>query len=272
MEMHAKQTSDFRSKIYAYFKKSGRQFPWRAKTVTPYEILVSEIMLQQTQTDRVTPKYQAFITAFPNIEKLAQAPQKSVLTLWSGLGYNRRALFLIRCAQVIVEKYQGQLPTDLLTLKSLPGVGPYTASAVAAFAFNYPTVVLETNIRTVFIHEFFADQTSIQDTLLIPLIEETLDTKNPRQWYWALMDYGAMLKKEFPNPNRRSAHYSKQSPFNGSNRQVRGMILKMLLKSPLSLEVLGESIPRDKAIAEKIITDLIREGFVKKTRGKLQLA
>lgn len=168
-------------------------------------------MLQQTQVDRVIPKYAQFLKTFPNWNALARAPQKKVLRAWQGLGYNRRALFVRRAAQTVVQKYGGALPRDFSALASLPGVGPYTAGALLAFIWNEPMVFIETNIRAVFLHHFFPQKAGrlpaqkITDAELLPLITETLDLKNPRVWYWALMDYGAYLKKTLPNPRDRKS-------------------------------------------------------------------
>jgi A/G-specific adenine glycosylase len=186
-----KQTVDlFQKIIYNHYDENGREFPWR-ETDDPYHILVSEIMLQQTQTSRVVKKYGQFIEE---------------------------------------EEFKGELPSSPDVLKKFPGIGEYTASAVATFAFNKPTSFIETNIRSVFIHFFFSDRDGIKDSEIFPLIERTLDASNPRIWYYALMDYGVLLKKRYKNPTRRSAHYRKQKSFKGSNREIRGMILKALLK------------------------------------------
>lgn len=182
-------------------------------------------MLQQTQVDRVLPKYKAFIKQFPNVKKLAAASLGLVLKEWQGLGYNRRAKYLHQCAQSVCEKYQGKFPSDYEALKSLPGIGPYTAGAIMAFAYNEPIAIIETNIRTVFLHHFFSNDTDVPDADVLKLVTQTLDTGDPRRWYSALMDYGAYLKKEHGNPNSRSQNYVKQSKFAGSDRQIRGAIL-----------------------------------------------
>src|SRR5512135_3657963 len=195
----------FRKTIYAYYDKHGRHLPWR-RTRDPYRILVSEIMLQQTQVERVIEKYKEFLAAFPDFPSLAKAPLAKLLRNWSGMGYNRRALSLKSLAQKVVVEHQGRLPSDREMLLALPGIGRYTAGAVIAFAFNKPVVFMDTNIRRVYIHEFFHDQGDILDDEIMPLLEQTMDAGDPRKWYNALMDYGAMLKREQVNPNRRSAH------------------------------------------------------------------
>ncbi len=261
----------FRQIIYGHFEKSGRDFPWR-RTHDPYEILVSEIMLQQTQVERVAQWYDRFLTAFPNLAALAQASVHAVLSAWQGLGYNRRALALHRLARRVVEEFGSQLPDSLEALRTLPGVGPATAGALAAFAFNQPAVFLETNIRRVFLHFFFPRATGVADKQLLPLVAQTLDTARPRPWYYALMDYGASLKAHAPNPNRRSAHYRPQSPFENSDRQIRSRILQMLLKdSPLPQERLEDAAGAKPARVRRIIFQLVAEGFLEQREGLLSI-
>jgi len=238
----------------------------------PYEILVSEFMLQQTQTDRVVPKYEAFIKRFPDFKTLAQAKQTEVLQYWQGLGYNRRALYLHKTAQQIHELFNDQLPNDQVTLQSFPGIGPYTAAAITAFAFNQPATVIETNIRTVFIHHFFEDRQAVHDNEILLLIKETVDTTNPREWYYALMDYGVYLKKLHPNPNRKSSHYTKQSKFKGSNRQLRGELLRILLNDKeIPLLKLSVDLHEDTKRLDKIATSLAQDGFITFSDGNLTL-
>ena len=257
----------FRKKVLTHYAKHGRDLPWR-KRVTPYRVLVSEIMLQQTQVERVIVKYREFLAAFPDFASLAKAPTAKLLKLWSGMGYNRRALSLKKLAQVVVDEHRRRLPSDPAELVELPGIGPYTAGAVAAFAFNQPVVFLDTNIRRVFIHEFFKDREDVRDEELIPYIERALDRTNPRRWYNALMDYGTMLKQEHGNANLRSRHYVRQSPFENSNRQVRGAILKILVTaSPLSMAQLVNKTGMDPERMRKNLLQLEKEGFIRK-RGR----
>ncbi len=213
--------------IVARLQHGRHALPWR-KTKDPYKILVSEIMLQQTQVDRVLPKYRAFIAQFKTVDALALAPLREVLIAWQGLGYNRRAKMLHSCAQTIVGEYNGTFPKTHAELLSLSGIGPYTASAVLAFAFNTPTPLIETNVRSVYLHHFFNDATDVDDQEILALVKRTLPSENVRLWYWALMDYGSYIKKEFGNPNSKSKQYTKQSAFNGSDRQIRGAIIKLL--------------------------------------------
>ena len=188
-------------------------------------------MLQQTQVARVIPKYEAWLSRFPDVRSIADAPLAGVLALWNGLGYNRRAVYLQKAAREVCGRFGGVFPRSEADLCSLPGVGPYTAGAVSAFAFGNPAVFVETNIRAVFIYRFFPDaREKIDDRDLLPLVARMLDRENPREWYYALMDLGAELKRTMPNPSRKSKQYARQSRFEGSFRQARGAILRQLAK------------------------------------------
>lgn len=258
-------TKAFQRVIYRYYQQQGRIFPWR-KTRNPYHIFISEFMLQQTQTERVLKKYYLFIEEFPTFSILAQAPLQKIITVWQGLGYNRRCIYLRDSAAQIVLKFHGELPDSVDVLVNLPGIGKATASALVAFSYNTPTVFIETNIRQVFLHFFFPDRESVPDKDLYPLIEKALDRENPRIWYYALMDYGAMLKKKFGNLNKRSMSYKKQPAFEGSNRQVRGEILRTLVaEQNLGEYELTKKINGEKARLRKILSALEKEGFIKKT-------
>ena len=222
-------------------------------------------MLQQTQVERVISKYQDFISVFPEFPSLANAPLRRIFEAWQGLGYNRRALALKEGATMIMQEFSGRMPSDPAVLIRLPGIGKVTAAAIAAFAFNKPTLFIETNIRRVFIHFFFQGEENIKDSEILPLVEKTLDTSNPREWYYALMDYGVMLGKNRQNPNRRSAHYKKQSPFEGSDRQLRGQILKALVSSPpLSARQLARKLAADIRKVRTLLIQLEKEGFITK--------
>jgi A/G-specific adenine glycosylase len=232
--------------VYDYYRTSGRAYlPWR-QTKNPYRILVSEVMLQQTQVDRVLPKYKLFLKKFPTVSVLAQAPLSEVLLVWSGLGYNRRAKMLHSAAKMVTSEHGGVFPKTALELEALPGVGPYTARAVAIFAFNKPQVCIETNIRTVFTHVCFPKKKIVSDKEILLLIEKTLARAlhrgiHPKDFYAALMDYGSYLKKSGVRINNKSAHYAKQSKFEGSARQKRAARLRELLKmgaSEMELEKL----------------------------------
>lgn len=253
--------AEFQSMMLDFYHKEGRTFPWR-ETRDPYAILVSELMLQQTQTERVVPKYLAWLETFPTAADLAAAPFPQVLAAWSGLGYNRRAGYLQSACRQVVEEWGGAFPRTAGELETLPGVGPYTARAVATFAFGQPEVFIETNIRSVYLFFFFSDQEKVSDSQLMPLIQATVYHQDPRRWYYALMDYGARLKKSTANPNRQSRHYSRQSRFEGSLRQARGAIVRSLSRggnTPLSLEEMArlEGLPleRIQAAAERLVAE-----------------
>ncbi len=262
----------FRDLIYAYFGEHGRKLPWR-ETNNPYHILVSEIMLQQTQVERVIEKYEAFIKTFPDLHALARASLQEILKVWQGLGYNRRAIALKRSAEIVVASFDGMLPSQPDELLKLSGIGRYTASAIATFAFDQPVVFIETNIRTVFIHFFFHNQSEINDSEILPLIEQTLDFSRPRTWYNALMDYGVMLKQQRQNHSRKSAHYHKQTPFKGSNRELRGMILRVLTReTSLSERELVHTLNIDPARVKGTLMQLQDEGFIEKSGSRYRIA
>ena len=228
--MREAEVKRFQKTILDWHKKYGRHsLPWR-KTRDPYKILVSELMLQQTQVLRVIPKYKSFLRKFPTARALAKASVLSILKEWQGLGYNRRALFLKRTADAVVKKYKGIFPKNVSELESLPGIGAYTARAVSVFAWNKPEAFIETNIRRIFIHFFFsAARKKISDSDIMPYVEASLLRKNPRLWYSALMDYGSEALKHIKNPNRKSRHHMKQSKFEGSSRYARSKLLQYLL-------------------------------------------
>lgn len=228
-------------------------------------------MLQQTQVDRVIPKYKSFLKVFPNFKTLARAPLKKVLKEWQRLGYNRRALYLQRAAQTVIQKHHGVFPRSISELEQLPGIGPYTARAIATFAFNESHIFIETNIRSVFIHHFFPRAKKVSDAKLIPLIEKTLPKKNVARWYAALMDYGAHLKKTLPNPSRKSAHHVVQKKFKGSQRELRGMILKILGKKKLAKKEIVSVTKRNTRDVRVALTALQKEGLIKNTKGLFRI-
>lgn len=263
---------EFRAVVWEHYARAGRQLPWRSSDggpVNPYHVLVSELMLQQTQVRRVIPKYQAFLARFPTIADLAAAPLGEVLIAWNGLGYNRRARFLWQAAQLIVAKHGGVVPSTLSELIALPGIGVNTAGAILAYGYNQPVVFIETNIRTVYIHHFFPNSAAVHDRDLLPFLQDSLDRESPRQWYWALMDYGTHLKSEVGNLSRHSSHHTVQSKFEGSLRQVRGAVIRRLTKGPADLESLTEEIP-DKRL-EQVLAGLMTEKMIRIVAGHYQL-
>jgi A/G-specific adenine glycosylase len=255
----------FREFIWNFYEQNKRDFAWR-HVENPYYVLVSELMLQQTQTHRVINKYEEFIAAFPTLQSLAASSLRDVLSVWQGLGYYRRARYLHQLAQIVVNEHGGVLPQDEATLQTLPGIGPGTAGSIGAFAFNQPTVFIETNIRTVFIHCFFQDTIGVTDKELFPLIAAAVDHDNPREWYYALMDYGVWCKSRQINPSRKSAHYTKQSKFEGSDRQIRAKILKLITEKETATHAdILHVINKDTDRVERIIDKLVAEDFIKKT-------
>lgn len=270
-KLSSSQVRAFRKKIYSHFKEHGRDFPWR-KTRDPYHVFVSEIMLQQTQTSRVSQKFPEFIAAFPDFRSLAAAPLKEVYRQWQGMGYNRRALYLQKAAQKVVAEHGGTLPKTVEALEDLPGIGPATARSIAAYAFNLPVIFVETNIRTIFIHEFFPGKDTVSDENLLPLVEQTLDRTDPWTWYNALMDYGVMIKENHVNPGRRSRHYVRQKPFESSDRCIRGEILRRAAASDTGVTVAmvataGFPVER----VERCCAALAAEGLLERSRKRYRI-
>jgi A/G-specific adenine glycosylase len=229
---------------------------------------------------------------FPTFKKLAEAPQTEVLRAWKGLGYNSRALRLKKTAEIITRDYHGKFPKTYEELILLPGIGPYTAGALCAFAYNQPVTMIETNIRRVYLHHFYPsplrevplnkgsqdiDTTSVHDRELLQLIQQTLDDEHSREWYWALMDYGAYLGKTIPNPNKKSRHYTIQKKFEGSDRQLRGKILEFLLAQKnhrltmVKIQKLLESLTRDGDRIEIILDQLSKDGFLEIAGNSIRL-
>lgn len=263
--------SAFREAIWAHYKIHRRAFPWR-DVISPYRVVVSEIMLQQTQAHRVVAKFEPFISQFYDFASLASAPFSDVLALWKGLGYNRRALALQKIAQHIVHYHDGILPQDPAILSTFSGIGKATAASIVAFAFNLPTVFIETNIRTVFINAFFANRDRVFDREIEPLVALTVDQDSPREWYYALMDYGVMLKKTIGNENKKSAHYTRQSRFLGSNRELRGKILQALLDNKLvERTTLPIILQRNHDRVDAMLSALVAEGLVREHGGMVFL-
>jgi len=257
------QLDTFRAQLYSWFEKNGRSLPWRNRP-TPYRVLVSEVMLQQTQVDRVKPYFAAWMKQLPSFTTCARAPLSDILRLWQGLGYNRRAKMLHEAVKIVVHTHNRRLPTDPAVLQTLPGIGPATARSIAAFAFNAPTVFLETNVRTVLLHHFFKDEINVDEHRLSQVAGQLVDEQNPARWYSALMDYGTYLKKTFGNNTSNWKGYHKQSAFAGSNRQVRGKIIKVLSSvAAIEHEHLQELI--DDSRFEDVIAQLIGEGLVQRT-------
>jgi A/G-specific adenine glycosylase len=262
----------FQKMIYYYYKNHKREFPFR-ENITPYTVLISEIMLQQTQTERVSEKYLQFINKFPDFSSLHAASIEEVLKEWKGLGYNRRAIALKRIADSVVKDYEGKLPDSIGILKSFPQIGHNTASSIITFAFNKPTAFIETNIRRVYIYFFFPNKSKINDKEIMSIVQNTIDIHDPREWYYALMDYGVMLKKTHPELNKRSIHYRKQVPFKGSNREIRGKILELLIKQGKmkikNIQRVFDGKEQNKIM--NILNQLKKEGFIEMTTDTINL-
>jgi len=261
----------FRRRIHRFFRAHGRSFPWR-RTRDPYRVLVSEVMLQQTQTSRVETKFPEFLSRFPTITALSRASLREVIAAWSGLGYNRRAIALKALADLIVREHGGRLPRTREGLLALPGIGPYTAGAIMVFARNSPELLIETNIRAVFIHEFFRGRTTVHDSEILPLIESTMDRRHPREWYWGLMDYGVWLKARYRGIGRRSAHYVQATPFKGSRRELRGALLRAITPAPVTVAALARVIESPRGEIEACLVKLADEGFIHRRGSRWEIA
>lgn len=261
----------FVHRVWSEGRKHHRDLAWRYID-DAYAVLVSEIMLQQTQVSRVEKYWPRFLKTFPTLDALASADTSLVLEHWQGLGYNRRALALKRTAEECALRFEGELPRTYDELLKLPGIGPATAGGVMAFAYQEPALYLETNVRTVFLHELFPHEEGVSDKTLEPLVLETCSKEDPRGWYYALLDYGAYLKTIMPNPSRRSKHHSKQSAFEGSKRQKRAELVRIVLGAPgistaeakRALDEFEQEKGRSEItedLFQSLITDLSSEGF-----------
>ena len=248
----------FHQRIFSWWKENKREFPWR-KTTDPYKIMVSEIMLQQTQASHVASKYNNFIKRFPTLEKLAHASKAEILSLWSGLGYNRRALWLQEAARTIVEK--GVFPQTPKELEKLKGIGPYTAKSILIFAFNLDIATVDTNIRRILIAENFATEET-SEKQLFEIANKLLPIGKSSDWHNALMDFGATFltaRKTGISPT------SKQSNFKDSDREKRGQILKYLLEEEkATFPELKNHLKIEKKRLETILEKMVKDGLLNK--------
>lgn len=244
-----------------------RDMPWREDT-RPYYVLVSELMLQQTQVGRVVPKFNDFIKKFPDEIALAHASLADVLKAWQGLGYNRRAKYLHEAARKIVEA--GKFPDIEKDLMALPGIGKNTAGAILAYSYNYPSVFVETNIRTVYIHHFFNNEFTLDDKKIVAKLIETLDHENPRIFYQSLMDYGSWLKSQGIRNNASSKHYKKQAPLKGSVREVRGQLIRLLADGDKTISEI-ELLYKNDARLASALSGLEKDGLIKNNGVVLHL-
>ena len=267
----SEEIAAFQREVREQGKLHWRDLPWR-NIDDDYAVLVSEVMLQQTQVQRVLGYWQRFMALFPTLDALAAADTRIVLENWQGLGYNRRALMLKRCAEECAARYQGKLPRDRAELLGLPGIGPATAGGILAFARNEPCIYLETNVRCVFLRHFFSDEDKVPDRLIEPLVAQACPEGDVRGWYYALLDYGAHLKATGENHSRRARAYTRQSVFEGSRRQKRAAILRFVLGGEgvslpeivAALEEFEAAAQRpapDPALVQEIVDELVAEGF-----------
>lgn len=263
----------FRDIILRHYKARGRDLPFRHPDQhdDPYKVIVSEIMLQQTQADRVAGKFMEFTARFPTFEALASATNEDVIKAWIGLGYNRRALALKRIATEIVAS-GGNVPRDPAALQRFPGIGPNTAASIAVYAFNQPHAFVETNIRTVFSHFFFHGKDTVDDKDILDLVERTVDRADPRTWFYALMDYGMMLKRQQRKTRTGQPRKQRAAPFKGSDREIRGKVLKLLLGGPMTAASLASQAGVEGARLQAILAALEREGFVTSTGNGYRIA
>lgn len=252
-----KEIQRFQSKIFLFYQKNKRRLPWR-ETTDPYKILLSELMLQQTQVSRVISFYEKWITRWATLQDLAKASRADVLKAWMGLGYNTRALNLHKAAQKIVAEFQGDIIAAMKHYKEIPGVGLYTAQAVQIFSTNSDLVTIDTNIRRILITEFhLPEDLTIRE--LWNIAEQCLPRGKSREWHNALMDYGALhqtAKKTGIRP------ISQQSSFKGSDRQVRAMVLRLLLKSRLSFNNILDTVGGDQKKLRKILNKMVEEDIL----------
>ena len=273
----------FVARVWEEGAEGYRELPWR-NIPDAYAVLVSEVMLQQTQVSRVEGYWRRFLEAFPTLTALAEARTADVLALWQGLGYNRRALALKQAAEEVVANHDGTLPRSFDELVALPGIGPATAAGIMAFAYEEPSVYVETNVRAVFIHELFPNEDAVPDADLLPYVADTASTTDPRGWYYALLDYGATLKKSGINPTRASTSYTRQSKFEGSRRQKRAELVRIALSAPKGItrkkakalldqsEVDAGREAVDQALFDSLIDDLEREGFITLSGSTISVA
>lgn len=249
--------AEVRDIIWDYYRTHQRDLPWRKPPFNAYHILVSEMMLQQTQVSRVIPKYQTFLHTFPTMESLVVAPLNQVMSLWSGLGYNRRAKYLHDAAKAL---YTLPEPWSVEDLQACKGIGYNTAAAVCVYAYDQAIPFIETNVRTILIYHFFPNIEAVHDKELETYNTALFDTEMPREWCWALMDYGTYIKQAVGNTSRQSKHYAKQASFEGSVRQLRGRVIKLVTNRPMTFQELNQDIT-DKRLSV-VLDGLVKEGLV----------
>lgn len=270
MDLDPNQVRQFLDTLLTHYDTHGRHdLPWR-QTTNPYHIVVSELMLQQTQVGRVIPKYRAFLAQFPDVKSLANSKLGDVLVAWQGLGYNRRAQYLWRTAQRVQDELNGRFPETQDALVSLPGIGSNTAGAILAYAYDTPVVFVETNIRSVIIHHFFEHRDDVSDSEIMHVLRQLLPDTSARVFYWAMMDYGSYLKQTVGNNVARSRHYVRQSAFQGSRRQLRGFVMRSLAEGPKTEAWLYKLTTDGRLLT--VLGDLEQEGLIAKQGEHFELA
>ncbi|MFW9923541.1 MAG: Fe-S cluster assembly protein HesB [Candidatus Thorarchaeota archaeon] len=261
----ARRIANFQKKIFSWWEKNKRDLPWR-RTVNPYYIMVSEIMLQQTQVSRSIEKYLEFIQTFPSAESLANAKTAEVLKVWSGLGYNRRALWLQEAAQQLIEKES--FPTTPEELIKLKGIGPYTSRSILIFAFNQDLPTVDTNIRRILIAEGFAQESSTEKEL-IEIAEKLLPKGQSRDWHNALMDYGALFLTASKTGIKP---LSSQSQFKNSSRYHRGKIVKYLTeKQQATIEDIRKICDLSENDLKTVLDSLEKDNLIKRVKETISL-
>lgn len=265
MKLRKQSILSFQNKIFNWWEDNKRDLPWR-HTRDPYKIIVSEVMLQQTQVSRVLPKYDEFLYFFPEVYDLAKAPTSKVLKVWKGMGYNRRALYLKKIAEIIVHDYKGEFPEHEKLLTSFPGVGLYTSRAILVFAFGKDIALVDTNIRQIITHFFFHDIPQ-HPSVIQQTADHVLPKGNAWAWHQALMDYGAIEMQKvkarlLARQSKRKKVKEKSIPFRDTNRFYRGRIMDLLREKPYEYDELLEYIMKTYG-KNKVFTDSIVRGLVK---------
>lgn len=267
---------DFQQFIFHWWKENRRDLPWR-KTRNPYHILVSEVMLQQTQVARVLPKYKEFLQAFPTVPDLAAASPASVLRMWKGMGYNRRALYLQKTAQAIVSDHKGKFPQDEKKLLALPGIGKYTARAILVFGFKKDVSMVDTNVRQIITH-FFYSGIPQKEKIIDETAERLVPIGKSWEWHQALMDFGALELKNLKPRSPVSPISPRKSsvPFRQTNRFFRGRVMDMLrvgdMKELVLITEFAKLYDKDESFIQEILAGLVKDGLIARSKkGTLSL-
>jgi A/G-specific adenine glycosylase len=262
----AERIQEFQKKVFSFYQKNKRDLPWR-KTTDPYKILLSELMLQQTQVNRVILYYEKWITRWPDIHALASASLAEVLQAWMGLGYNTRAINLHKAARKIVTEFDNDVLEAMKQYKEIPGVGRYTSQAVQIFSTNADIVTIDTNIRRIFIKEFHLPE-KVSDKELWRLAEKCLPKGRSREWHNALMDYGAL---HLTSQKTGIKPKTQQSRFEGSDRQIRARILRCLLNDTMSLSELKKTFRIEQKRLRRILDKMVTEKIIVNNNNSYQL-